>query len=56
VVGVRRRVVHADQRLRLLAGYCDAKVANRETKVWHVVIENGGLLNDGQIQNASVQS
>jgi hypothetical protein len=35
--------------------YSEAKVANREIRVWHFVIENG-YLNDGLIQNPSVQT
>jgi hypothetical protein len=36
------------------AAYCDQKVANREIRVWHFVIEKG--LNERQIQNPSLQS
>ena len=34
----------------------DEKVANREIRVWHLVIDRERLLNDGQIQNPSAQS
>jgi hypothetical protein len=35
--------------------YCDEKVANRDTKVWHFVIDEW-LSNDGHIPNPSAQS
>jgi hypothetical protein len=41
-----------EQLQRLLELYSDEQFANG---VWHFVIENG-ILNDGQIQNPSVQS
>jgi hypothetical protein len=41
----------AEQQVSWVA-YCDEKVANREIRVWH----REWLLNDGQIQNPSVQS
>ena len=35
------RCRHRRAQLRVVPAYSDAKVANREIRVWHCVIENG---------------
>jgi hypothetical protein len=55
---VRVEIEAYDARRELVrrpAPYCDEKVANRDIRVWHFR-DREWLLNDGQIQNPSVQS
>jgi hypothetical protein len=38
---MQRRQLRASNANFFTAPFCDEKVANRDTKVWHLMIENG---------------